>query len=154
MSFSSPAKYQAQLTSFTRNILFLSGWFMLLACGKNDSPKFRQYYNQGEQLYLKNCTNCHQKDGSGLGRVYPPLNRSDYMENNFEAVLCLIRNGTSGEMIVNGEQYNQVMPGLPRLTDLEIAEIATYIYNTWSHERGIIEVREVSALMENCSDTN
>ena len=31
------------------------------------SPKFEQYYVQGEQLYLKNCSNCHQKTGTGLG---------------------------------------------------------------------------------------
>lgn len=76
------------------------------------------------------------------------------MKSNYNDVICLIRNGTSGEMFVNGKQYNQPMPGIPTLSDLEVAEIATYIYNTWSHKEGIIEVKEVSRIMEGCADKN
>ena len=123
---------------------------LLAACGKNTSAKFNQYYVQGERLYLKHCSNCHQVDGSGLGRVYPPLDTSDYMQKNFREVICLMRHGKNGELIVNGESYNQAMPGIPLLTDLEIAEIATYIYNTWSHERGIVEVKDVSQILSQC----
>lgn len=133
-------------------LLLISGTllFMLSACGKGSSPKFRQYYVQGEKLYTQHCSNCHQADGSGLGRIYPPLNKSDYMEQHFEDVICLIRHGASGEMIVNGEQFNQAMPGIPTLTDLDVAQIATYIYNTWSHERGLVEVRDASRILQQC----
>lgn len=120
------------------------------SCDRASSPKFRQYYMQGEQLYEKHCSNCHQKDGSGLGRVYPPLNTSDYMDHHPEEVICLIRYGKRGELIVNGQQYNQPMPGIPTLSDLEVAEIATYIYNTWSHERGLIEVKDVTVILNKC----
>lgn len=124
--------------------------FLLLSCREKSSAKFSQYYVQGEKLYLKHCSNCHQADGSGLGRVYPPLNTSDFMENNFDEVICLIRYGKSGELIVNGQQFNQPMQGVSTLSDLEIAEISTYIYNTWSHERGIVEVKEVSKILNSC----
>lgn len=126
---------------------------MFTSCGKNNSAKFNQYYVQGEQLYTKYCSNCHQSDGSGLGRLYPPLNTSDYMQQNFTDVICLMRHGKTGELIVNGESFNQPMPGVPSLTDLEIAEIATYIYNSWSHERGIIEVKEASRILAECQTT-
>jgi mono/diheme cytochrome c family protein len=124
--------------------------FSMTGCGDSRSPKFNQYYVQGEELYLKHCSNCHQKDGDGLGRVYPPLNTSDYMDQHFEDVICLIKFGKDGPMIVNGREFNQPMQGVITLSDLEIAEIATYIYNTWSHERGMIEVREVSTVLQRC----
>src|SRR5687767_12870465 len=86
--------------------------FLLLSCSTksengNDqtSTKFQQYYVQGEKLYLKHCSNCHQKNGTGLGLVYPPLNKSDYMDNNPEKVICLIRYGIKGNLIVNGKNY-------------------------------------------------
>jgi mono/diheme cytochrome c family protein len=130
--------------------------FQLLSCTNSDrkdkSPKFTQYYNQGEQLYTKHCSNCHQENGKGLGRLYPPLDSSDYMANNFEAVICLIENGKKGSLVVNGIEFNQAMPGIPTLTDLEVAEIATYIYNTWTHDRGIIEVKDVSTILQNCNE--
>lgn len=132
--------------------VFCCMMILALCCSScsRTSPKFKQYYHQGEQLYLNHCSNCHQKDGSGLGRVYPPLDTSDYMKNHLTEVICLIRNGASGEMMVNGNQYNQAMPGIPNLSDLEVAEIATYIYNTWSHERGLVEVKTASEILAQC----
>ena len=138
----------------TGAVLILLAWALFcVSCGKSSDPKFNQYYRHGEQLYLKHCSNCHQTAGDGLGRVYPPLNTSDYMEKHFDEVMCLIRFGKTGELIVNGKQYNQTMHGIPHLSDLEIAEIATYIYNTWSHERGLIEVKAVSRILQDCPDS-
>lgn len=116
----------------------------------SSSTKFEQYYVQGEQLYLKNCSNCHQKNGAGLGLLYPPLNNSDYLRNNFEEVICILKNGKEGEILVNGKNFNKIMPSIPSLTDLEVAEIATYVYNSWDNQRGIIEVAGVSGILSRC----
>lgn len=118
----------------------------------NNSTKFKQYFVQGEQLYAKHCSNCHQSNGTGLGLVYPPLAQSDFMKNNFEQVLCLMKHGIKGEIIVNGKNYVQPMPGVQSLTDLEIAEIATYIYNSWEHKRGLVDVAESTAVLATCQD--
>lgn len=136
----------------------LVGGLLLLGCSERktetsavgSSPKFTQYYNQGKELYDKNCSNCHQKNGTGLGRLYPPLNTSDFVDQRLEEVLCIMRHGKKGELIVNGISFNQPMPGVPSLTDLEIAEIATYIYNTWGRNNGIVDVKEVTMTVEKC----
>ena len=72
------------------------------------------------------------------------------MEDHFQEVVCLIRFGKAGELFVNGKQFNQPMHGVTSLTDIEIAEITTYIYNTWSHERGLIDVTETSKILAGC----
>lgn len=126
---------------------------LLFSCNqskKESTTKFTNYYRQGELLYTKHCSNCHQATGGGLGRVYPPVNNSDFMDKNFKQVICLIKNGFQGEMIVNEENYNQGMPGIPSLTDIEVAEIATYIYNSWTNNRGIVEVKEVTSILNQC----
>lgn len=124
--------------------------------GKPDttSIKFTQYVVRGEELYQKHCSNCHQKNGSGLGLVYPPLNTSDYMNQNFEKVLCLMKYGLKEPITVNGKNFVQPMPGVVTLTDLEIAEIATYIYNSWDHNRGIVDVAEASRVIKACTSVN
>jgi cytochrome c551 len=138
-------------------ISFLLAFLFLVACSnktdntKKSSTKFQQYYNQGELLYSQHCSNCHQKNGTGLGLVYPPLDTSDYLTTNFKEVLCLIRYGKEGEILVNGKSYNQKMSGIPSLTDLEIAEITTYVYNTWSNERGLVDIKEVSSILADCA---
>ena len=135
-----------------RRQVVLKQWTILVfmvSCTPKDA-KFQQYFVQGQMLYEKNCSNCHQKNGKGLGLIYPPLDTSDYMQNHFEEVLCLMRSGKSGELIVNGKNFNQPMPGIPTLTDLEIAEIATYIYNSWSHDKGIVDVKMASQVLSAC----
>jgi cytochrome c551 len=130
----------------------------LLSCSQNknenssgnSSAKFTQYYNQGKELYEKNCSNCHQKNGTGLGRLYPPVNVSEFLDKNPDEVICIMRYGKKGELIVNGVSFNQPMPGVPSLTDLEVAEIATYLYNSWGRQHGIIEAKGVSIIAEKC----
>ncbi|HEY0742994.1 MAG TPA: cytochrome c, partial [Chryseosolibacter sp.] len=59
-----------------------------------------------------------------------------------------------GSLVVNGIEFNQPMPGVPTLSDLEVAQIATYIYNTWTHDRGIVEVKDVTAILQDCGNSN
>ena len=137
-------------------IIVLLSFFVLCSCTQNNSTvkdsslKFQQYYIKGEALYLKHCSNCHQKDGAGLGRLYPPLDTSDYMTLNFNDVICLQRHGKEGALVVNGKNFNMKMPAPIGLSDLEIAQISTYIYNSWSHNRGIVDVAEASTILKAC----
>jgi cytochrome c551 len=112
--------------------------------------RFKQYYLEGRRLYTSHCTNCHQEDGKGLGKLFPPLAQSDYMLADQKHVACLIRNGMEGEITVNGIKYNQAMPSNKQLSDLEIAEIMTYIYNSWGNSTGLIAVKDVNKLLEGC----
>src|SRR5690349_18622211 len=83
--------WSARIQNPESRIIFLFVLIFLLSCteGKHaDAVKFDQYFVQGEQLYAKHCSNCHQAEGTGLGLVYPPLNKSDFLEKNFEQVLC------------------------------------------------------------------
>jgi mono/diheme cytochrome c family protein len=122
---------------------------ILISCSREDT-KLNQYKVQGEELYLKHCSNCHQPNGKGLGLVYPPLDVSDYVESNLSGVVCLMEKGIEGELMVNGKSFNKPMPALPQLTDLEIAEITTYLYNTWGRNKGIVDVNQVTEILKKC----
>jgi mono/diheme cytochrome c family protein len=135
------------------------GWLFLLlwSCGGSNNRaegenaiRFRQYMVQGQQLYLQHCSNCHQAEGTGLAQLYPPLAQSDYMLEDVGRTVCLIKYGLTGEIMVNGRDYNLPMPANPQLTDIEIAEIATYIYNAWGNQHGLISVTEVTQMLNTC----
>jgi hypothetical protein len=74
------------------------------------------------------------------------------MDHHFNNVICLIRRGKEGELFVNGKSFNKKMPAPIGLSDLEIAQISTYIYNTWTHKRGIIDVSEASRILRECPE--
>ncbi len=117
---------------------------------KRTRIRLRQYLVEGKRLYDIYCSNCHQKDGQGLARLYPPLKNSDYLLPNKEKVICGMRYGQQGEIIVNGISFNQPMPANLNITDLEIAEIATYIYTEFADSVQIITINEVRDIMESC----
>jgi mono/diheme cytochrome c family protein len=112
--------------------------------------KYRQYFNNGRRLYLNNCSNCHQKDGTGLARLYPPIKNSDYFQKDPARTVCIVRNGQIGEIVVNGIAFNQPMPANPDLSNLEIAELTTYLYGMWSEGDSIFSPTQVVGLLKSC----
>ena len=137
-------------------------FFLITSCTKNEKSdkydhldqrtkiRLRQYLVEGKRLYGVHCANCHQIDGKGLARLYPPLKDSDYLIPNKKSVICGMRYGQKGEIVVNGIMFNLEMPGIPTITDLEIAEIATYIYTDFADSVQIVTLNDVRKIMESC----
>lgn len=109
----------------------------------NFDQKETQYYSNGRRLYKTICQNCHMENGEGLGRLIPPLAKSDYLKNHRTDLARIIKYGLHGPIIVNGTEFNQPMPANPKLTDIEIAEILTYVGNTWGNQLGSFTTEEV-----------
>ena len=123
----------------------------LSACQSADELKTEQYYSEGYQLYTTHCANCHQADGSGLADLYPPLQKSTYLSRRDE-MICVVKNGLSGEIQVGGKTYNRPMPANPKLTDIEIAEIVTYVTNSWGKKANYMPIDSVTAALTRCAD--
>ena len=112
--------------------------------------KYAQYMQAGQKIYNQYCANCHMGQGEGLGQLYPPLAGSDYLLEQKEASLCGILNGQQGEITVNGIVYDQPMPAQSQLTALELAEVYTYVSNSWGNAAGLTLVTEVEKVLRDC----
>jgi nitrite reductase (NO-forming) len=99
----------------------------------------------GKVAYEKICQVCHQADGKGLPAAFPPLAQSDYLEADLNRAIDGVVNGLSGEITVNGEKYNSVMPAAA-LTDEEIADVFTYVLNSFGNKGGEVNAEQVKAL--------
>ncbi|MCE7875297.1 hypothetical protein DYH09_33710 [bacterium CPR1] len=49
--------------------------------------------------------------------------------------MSAVVNGLSGEIKVNGQTYNNVMPNL-QLSDEDAASVATFVLNSWGNKGG------------------
>jgi cytochrome c551 len=110
----------------------------------------RQYMVEGQRLYKLHCANCHMNNGKGLANLIPPLASSDYMLTDIDRTICLIKYGLSGEITVNEQIFNHPMPGNNTLTNLELAEISTYIFNSWGNKKGMINIDRVREALLDC----
>ena len=137
----------SKLTRYTFIIHISYLIIIFSSCQSEEKVKLEQYYIGGKEIYDQNCANCHQKDGKGLQNLYPPIAGSDFLKDK-ERVILLIKNGISGEIIVNGKKYNQPMPANYQLQNLDIAEVITYIYNEWKVETTITTTEEVEKILK------
>jgi nitrite reductase (NO-forming) len=90
---------------------------------------------KGKQVYMGLCFACHQPDGKGLPAIFPPLAGSDYMLADRERAIRVVLKGLTGPVTVNGAKYDSAMPPQEAaLTDAQVADVLTYIYNDWGNK--------------------
>ena len=114
--------------------------FSFFSCQDKEQTLKQQYISIGRMIYLDKCSNCHQENGNGLGKLYPPLNKSDFLMNEPAKVACLIKYGLRGEITVNGTVYNQEMPNNIKITPVEIAQLITYMTHSWDNKKNRVFV--------------
>ena len=88
----------------------------------------------GKLIYTKTCFACHQANGEGIAGAFPPLAKSDYLNDDVKRAIDIVLNGKTGEITVNGTKYNSVMTK-QTLTDEEVADVLTYVYNSWENNK-------------------
>lgn len=107
-------------------------------------------YRQGEILYNNFCANCHMENGAGLEGLIPPLAEADWIRENQDQLACVIRHGMQGPIEVNGRTYNEEMPGVPQLSEFEIANVINYINHAWNNDFGYVSYEKVKSTVDNC----
>src|SRR5690606_5793495 len=100
----------------------------------------------GEALFAGTCSTCHRATGQGLEGVFPPLAGSDFIAADPKRIPNVIMHGLSGPVTVNGVEYNSVMPPMGQLTDDEVANISTYVLNSWGNPGGHITKEEAAEI--------
>ncbi|PWG05506.1 copper-containing nitrite reductase [Polaribacter aquimarinus] len=96
----------------------------------------------GKQVYMKTCFACHQAEGQGIPNAFPPLANSDYLNADVKRAVGIILNGKTGEITVNGKKYNSVMTK-QTLSDEEVADVMTYVYNSWGNNKTNVKISTV-----------
>jgi nitrite reductase (NO-forming) len=117
------------------------------ATTKTLTPKrtLAEKISNGKQIFSTTCFACHQAEGQGIPNTFPPLAKSDYLNADAKRAIKTILHGLTGEVTVNGKKFNSVMPA-QNLSDDEISNVLTYIYNNWGNNKKEITPEMVKAL--------
>ncbi len=97
---------------------------------------------KGRALYTQNCLACHMDQGRGVPGVFPPLYNSDFLQARDDKGIGIILEGLQGEITVNGNTYNNIMPAM-QMSDDNIASVMTYIFNELNNGGGLLQASEV-----------
>lgn len=113
---------------------------VLKSCQSEEQINYARYFVGGRDLYIQHCQNCHSAKGEGLGDLIPPLTDTAFLSKNRNRIACMIKYGMDDAIVINGKPYEEKMPAEPNLTNMEIAQIVTYITNSFGNKQGIYNV--------------
>jgi cytochrome c oxidase cbb3-type subunit 2 len=102
--------------------------------------------NRGRDLYISQCSACHQVNGEGLPDLFPPLKGSgvvnkDDAAKHIHVVLYGMQDGRAGGVV-----YAAAMPPFAAtLSDADIADIIDYERSSWGNHGKPVAAAQVAA---------
>jgi len=120
-------------------IVFLSG------CGGGIS---KERMENGKKVYQMYCQTCHMEDGGGVPNINASLKGSAYVAGDKEKLVRIVFHGSAEFTNEPERRYQNKMPALPNLTDKEIADLLTYIRNSFANKASAVVPKEVKLIRE------
>ncbi len=100
---------------------------------------------RGKSVYEATCLPCHQEDGAGVPGLNPPLSKVKWVTGDKKTLINVLLQGMDKEITVNGEVYSNMMPAQAHLSDQEIADVLTYVRNSFGNKVSAVTIAEVKA---------
>jgi mono/diheme cytochrome c family protein len=98
----------------------------------------------GEKLYKGACVACHELDGSGAPRIYPPLpGNANLQSADPSSTLRIMLDGAQTVTTPRAPNGGS-MPAYQKWSDQEIADVATYIRNSWGNAAPAVSPTQVA----------
>jgi mono/diheme cytochrome c family protein len=93
---------------------------------------------RGKVVYSSVCLTCHQADGSGVPNMNPPLIKTKWVLGSKEVLITQVIKGSKGKVVIDGDTFHNTMPPLANLTDQQIADVLTYIRNSFGNKASMV----------------
>jgi mono/diheme cytochrome c family protein len=128
-------------TGFIFLLILVAG--MMIAAQTKPVPK--KNMEAGKKVYDTYCLVCHQQDGAGVPRMNPPLTKTTYVLGDKKRLIGIILKGMNEEIEIDGNFYTNVMAPHDFLADQEIADLLTFVRNSFGNKASIVTAAEVKA---------
>ena len=126
-------------------IIALAGIIFFTGC-KDGIPKAKM--ESGKKVYQVYCQSCHMEDGAGVPGMNAPLVGSNYVAGDVQKLVGIVLHGSAFLANDQGRKYQNKMPPLTNLTDQEIADVLTYIRNSFTNKGSVVEPEDVKPVRE------
>ena len=101
---------------------------------------------RGAAVYARTCIACHQPTGKGLPPVFPSISETPIVVGNPELPIKFILQGLMGPITVGGMTYNSMMPPVPAVNDQDIADVLTYVRQSFGNKGNPVTADQVKAV--------
>jgi mono/diheme cytochrome c family protein len=101
---------------------------------------------RGKAVYGTFCLDCHQADGSGVPNINPPIIKTSWVLGSKTVLIQQVLKGSANKVEIDGETFHNTMPAQAQLTDQQIADVLTFVRNSFGNKASIITPAEVKAV--------
>ncbi len=101
---------------------------------------------RGQAVYTRTCIACHQPTGKGLAPVFPSIAGTPLVNGDPALPIKFILQGLIGPITVDGVTYNSMMPPVAGVTDQDIADVLTYVRQSFGNQSNAVTVEQVKAI--------
>ena len=99
----------------------------------------------GEKLYKGACIACHEVDGTGSPRVYPPLpGNANLQSADPSSTLRIILDGAETVTTPRAPNKGSMPEYATKMTDQQIADVTNYIRNSWGNAAPAVTADQVA----------
>ncbi len=99
----------------------------------------------GAAIYAHACIACHEADGSGAPRIYPPLpGNANLQSADPLSTLRIMLDGAQTVTTPRAPNTGSMPAYDEKLSDQEIADVATYIRNSWGNAAPAVTPAQVA----------
>jgi len=84
-------------------------------------------------------------DGSGVPGLNPPLIKTQWVLGDKKKLINIVLKGFNDPITIDGEDYANPMPAQAYLTDQQIADVLTYVRNSFGNKATPVTAAEVKA---------
>lgn len=119
---------------------------MLLFAQAKKQPVASASIKRGQKVFEATCIACHQKDGGGVPRLNPPLIKTTYVLGDKSKLIQIVLKGLDEAIQVDGDDYTNAMPAQAQLSDQQVADVLTYVRNSFSNKASAVTVAQVKAV--------
>ena len=99
----------------------------------------------GEKLYKGACIACHEVDGTGSPRVYPPLpGNANLQSADPSSTLRVILDGAETVTTPRAPNKGSMPEYATKMTDQQIADVTNYIRNSWGNSAPAVTAEQVA----------
>ena len=100
---------------------------------------------EGEKIYKAACVACHELNGSGAPRIYPPLpGNSNLQSADASSTLRIILDGAETVTTPRAPNKGSMPAYAKKLSDQEIADVTTYMRNSWGNAAPAVTPAQVA----------
>jgi mono/diheme cytochrome c family protein len=103
---------------------------------------------RGAAVYARTCIACHQPTGKGLPPVFPSIAGTPIVTGNPELPIKFILHGLMGPITVDGITFNSMMPPVAGVNDQEIADVLTYVRQSFGNKANAVTPAQVKAVRD------